>query len=72
MTPIMWTVLSGDFDVKLSKETCLLNVLTTASNGSIIVFHDSQKAFVNLQFVLPKVLNHFEQKGFRFEKIVLE
>ena len=72
MRPIMWTVLSGDFDVKLSKETCLLNVLTTASNGSIIVFHDSQKAFVNLQFVLPKVLNHFEQKGFRFEKIVLE
>jgi peptidoglycan/xylan/chitin deacetylase (PgdA/CDA1 family) len=72
MKPIMWTVLSGDFDVKLSKETCLLNVLTTASNGSIIVFHDSQKAFVNLQFVLPKVLNHFEQKGFRFEKIVLE
>ena len=68
----MWTVLSGDFDAKLSKESCLENVLTAASNGSIIVFHDSQKALVNLQFVLPKVLNYFKQKGFRFEKIVIE
>ena len=72
LTPIMWTVLSGDFDAKLSKESCLENVLTAASNGSIIVFHDSQKALVNLQFVLPKVLNYFKQKGFRFEKIVIE
>ena len=72
LTPIMWTVLSGDFDAKLSKESCLENVLTAANNGSIIVFHDSQKALVNLQFVLPKVLNYFKQKGFRFEKIVIE
>jgi peptidoglycan/xylan/chitin deacetylase (PgdA/CDA1 family) len=72
LTPIMWTVLSGDFDAKLSKESCLENVLTAANNGSIIVFHDSQKALVNLQFALPKVLNYFKQKGFRFEKIVIE
>ena len=72
LTPIMWTVLSGDFDAKLSKESCLENVLTASNNGSIIVFHDSQKALVNLQFVLPKVLNYFKQKGFRFEKIVIE
>jgi peptidoglycan/xylan/chitin deacetylase (PgdA/CDA1 family) len=72
LTPMMWTVLSGDFDVNLSKESCLENVLTTAKSGSIIVFHDSQKAFVKLQFVLPRVLDYFKQKGFRFEKIILE
>jgi peptidoglycan/xylan/chitin deacetylase (PgdA/CDA1 family) len=72
LNPIMWTVLSGDFDLKLSKESCLENVLTAAKSGSIIVFHDSQKAFVKLQFVLPRVLDYFKQKGFRFEKIILE
>lgn len=72
LIPVMWTVLSGDFDAKLSKESCLENVLTTTNNGSIVVFHDSQKALVKLQFVLPKFLNYFKQKGFRFEQIVIE
>jgi peptidoglycan/xylan/chitin deacetylase (PgdA/CDA1 family) len=72
LTPMMWTVLSGDFDVNLSKETCLENVLTTTNSGSIVVFHDSQKAIEKLQFVLPKILDYFKEKGFRFEKIVNE
>jgi len=70
LTPMMWTVLSGDFDANLSKETCLENVLTTTNSGSIVVFHDSQKAIEKLQFVLPKILDYFKEKGFRFEKIV--
>ena len=41
---IMWDVLSGDFDINLSKEKCTENVLLNAQNGSIIVFHDSEKA----------------------------
>lgn len=70
-TPIMWTVLSGDFDVKLSKEKCLSNVLRNTSDGSIIVCHDSEKAFEKLQFVLPKTLEYFAEKGFSFNKIEL-
>src|SRR5690349_7808323 len=42
---IMWDVLSGDFDVKLSAEACSLNVIRNAQPGSIVVFHDSEKAF---------------------------
>jgi len=66
---IMWDVLSGDFDQSLTREKCLNNVLNNASKGSIVVFHDSVKAFDNLKFVLPKVLDHFSEKGFVFNVI---
>jgi peptidoglycan/xylan/chitin deacetylase (PgdA/CDA1 family) len=66
---IMWSVLSGDFDIKLSSEKCLKNVLNNSVNGSIIVFHDSEKAFNHLRYVLPKVLKSLSDEGFVFEKI---
>lgn len=69
LTPIMWTVLSGDFDVKRTKESCLRNVLKSTGNGSIIVFHDSEKAFDKMNYTLPKMMEYFKQKGYRFEKI---
>lgn len=64
---IMWSVLSGDFDESLSKEKCLSNVLANVEDGSIIVFHDSVKAFRLLEEVLPKVLEELEERGFVFE-----
>jgi peptidoglycan/xylan/chitin deacetylase (PgdA/CDA1 family) len=69
--PVMWTVLSGDFDLRLSKEKCLANVLGNTADGNILVFHDSEKAFEKIQFVLPKVLEYFTGKGFSFHRIVL-
>ena len=69
LSPVMWTVLSGDFDTSLSKEKCLKNVLNKSTKGSIIVFHDSEKAFKKLQFVLPKVLSFFSEKGYQFKSI---
>ncbi len=66
---IMWDVLSGDFDSGISVEKCLNNVISSATNGSIIVFHDSEKAFTNLKYALPETLEYFSEKGFRFEKI---
>jgi hypothetical protein len=65
----MWTVLSGDFDTSITAEKCLQNVIKNTSDGAIVVFHDSAKAFDKLQFTLPKVLHYFSEKGFRFEKI---
>jgi peptidoglycan-N-acetylglucosamine deacetylase len=67
---IMWSILSGDFDVNLPPERCLQNVLQNAENGSIIVYHDSEKAYKNLVYSLPVVLEYFSNKGFSFEKIV--
>ena len=69
---IMWDVLSADFDVSISKEQCLQNVLQNTKNGSIIVFHDSVKASEKLRFVLPKVLEMFSKKGFVFKAITAD
>lgn len=61
---IMWDILSADFDTTITKEQCLKNVLTGIRPGSIIVFHDSKKAFNNLQYVLPKLLEYLQQHNF--------
>jgi peptidoglycan-N-acetylglucosamine deacetylase len=66
---IMWDIISYDFDTTISKEKCLENVLTNVKSGSIIVFHDSIKAFPNLEYTLPKVLEILNKKGFVFAKI---
>lgn len=63
---IMWDVLSGDFDQNTSKEQCLKNTIKHIQNGSIVVFHDSEKAFKNLEYVLPEFLEYFSEKGFEF------
>jgi peptidoglycan/xylan/chitin deacetylase (PgdA/CDA1 family) len=68
---IMWDVLSADFDRSLSAERCAKNVIRYARPGSIIVFHDSEKAFDRLQGALPEVLEHFTKAGYRFEAIRL-
>lgn len=63
---IMWDVLSADFDQSISKEECLNNVLSSTKSGSVIVFHDSVKAFKNLEYTLPKVLQHLTKNNFSF------
>ena len=66
---IMWDVLSGDFDLTLSPEACTKNVIKNTSEGSIVVFHDSAKAFERLKIALPAVLAHFTNLGYTFEAI---
>jgi peptidoglycan/xylan/chitin deacetylase (PgdA/CDA1 family) len=68
---IMWDVLSGDFDQKISPEKCCKNVIDNVELGSIIVFHDSQKAWKNMSYALPKVLAHFTALGYRFDVLPL-
>lgn len=68
---IMWDVLSADFDSSFSPQKCLNNVLENFSAGSIIVFHDSEKAFNNLKYALPKTLEFLQQREFRCKKIEL-
>jgi peptidoglycan-N-acetylglucosamine deacetylase len=66
---IMWDVLSADFDASFSPEQCLNNVLENVTAGSIIVFHDSEKAFNNLKYALPKTLESLKEAGYHFRKI---
>ena len=66
---VMWSVLSYDFDQTISSERCLQNVLLNSKAGSVIVFHDSEKASVHMRYALPKVLSFFAEKGFSFERL---
>lgn len=69
---VMWDILSGDFDPKISKEQCLSNVINNVEGGSVIVFHDSLKAKEKLQYVLPKVLEYFSQRGYSFNALEMQ
>lgn len=69
MQIIMWDVLSGDFDISLDPQKCFKNVVKHTGNGSIVVFHDSIKAYDRLKYALPKVLQHFTQQGYHFESL---
>lgn len=70
-TIIMWSVLSGDFDTAIDGEKCFQNVVKHVSPGSIIVFHDSEKAFPRLKTALPKTLEWLTKQGFRCEALFL-
>jgi peptidoglycan/xylan/chitin deacetylase (PgdA/CDA1 family) len=66
---IMWNVLSGDFDRALSPEKCLDNVLKHIKPGSIVLFHDSEKAWDRMNYALPKVLAHCHQQGWKMKAL---
>jgi peptidoglycan/xylan/chitin deacetylase (PgdA/CDA1 family) len=67
---IMWDVLSADFDKAFSAERCYQHVVRHTNNGSIVVFHDSEKAWDKMSNTLPLVLEHFSKKGFQFSAIL--
>lgn len=64
---IMWDVLSADFDKTITPEKCLENVTENTTEGSVIIFHDSVKAFPNLEYALPRAIEYLKKKKFRFE-----
>lgn len=66
---VMWDVLTHDYNSKIPEKICLRSVIKGTRNGSIVVFHDSQKAAKNLLYVLPRMLEHFHQKGYTFKCI---
>jgi peptidoglycan/xylan/chitin deacetylase (PgdA/CDA1 family) len=66
---IMWDVLSIDYNSKLSGERVLRNVTGSVRPGSIIVFHDSEKASKNLYYALPRTLDFLREKGYTMKAI---
>jgi len=61
---IMWSYLSWDFSFSF-KEQKTLETLLEAGAGDIVLFHDSQKAFLNLKRILPRLLDHYKSQGLR-------
>lgn len=65
----MWDVLSGDFDVNITPEQCLENVISNIEPGSIIVFHDSQKAWDRMSYALPKILEYCKSRNWQLKAL---
>ncbi|MFL5751968.1 MAG: polysaccharide deacetylase family protein [Bacteroidia bacterium] len=63
---IMWDVLSYDYSSSVRPEKCLQNVVKNVRKGSIIVFHDSVKAFPNLEYALPRAIEYLQQHNYEF------
>ncbi|MEO6686831.1 MAG: polysaccharide deacetylase family protein [Dyadobacter sp.] len=66
---IMWDVLSGDFSAAVKPEICLEKSIKYARPGSIVLFHDSLKAAKNMQYTLPRFLEHFSGKEYQFKAL---
>lgn len=68
-TVVLWDIISGDFDSSLSLKEVENNVLNNVRSGSVIVMHDSKKAFANLKGSLPNIIHGLKEKGYQFGKL---
>jgi peptidoglycan/xylan/chitin deacetylase (PgdA/CDA1 family) len=66
---VMWDVLSYDYDQHISTAYSLNKSIELTRKGSIVVFHDSIKAFPKLRKMLPYYLDYFSKKGYSFETL---
>ncbi len=63
---ILWDVLGWDFLQNTTPEKILKDILSNTKAGSIIVLHNNQKSFNNLQSILEKTIKSLKEKGFSF------
>ena len=66
---VMWSAVTYDFDKTVTPEQCYKNAVKHTKSGSIVVFHDSMKASTNLFNALPRFLQNFTNRGYRFSLI---
>lgn len=69
MRIVMWNILAGDWDPRLSPSKCYSRMRKKIRDGDIIVFHDSEKAWDRMSYALPRLVEEFSGRGFRFEVI---
>lgn len=65
----MWTVLSMDFDKTVTPQQCAKNVTDNLTPGAIVVFHDSTKAWENMSFALPEVLQFCQKNNWELKAL---
>lgn len=69
---VMWDVMSKDYDQRQSPGKIVNRIKKKVRPGSVIVFHDSEKAYANLKGSLTEILNYFDQNGYVFRSIPFE
>lgn len=68
-TVVLWDVLTCDFNKELSGEDCLALALNYSRPGSIVVFHDSEKAKERMLYALPRFIEEMKKRGYAFGRI---
>ncbi|MFT4032181.1 MAG: polysaccharide deacetylase family protein [Siphonobacter sp.] len=66
---VMWDVLTGDYSPSLSPEKVLRGTTQACESGSLVVFHDSIKAWRNLSYALPRTLNFLMERNFNLKAL---
>jgi peptidoglycan/xylan/chitin deacetylase (PgdA/CDA1 family) len=65
----MWDLISYDYDDKIDINQALKQLIRSSKPGSIVVFHDSTKAWKQLKIMLPKYIQALNNQGYSFESI---
>lgn len=60
---VLWSLLSRDYDARTSPSKALKALKKHSRRDSVVVFHDSEKAFPQLKEVLPAYLRFLEETG---------
>ncbi len=71
-TIVMWDVMSHDYNRDKKPERITNHILKHARPGSVLVFHDSEKAEMNVKKVLPEVLRYYTDLGYEFSSIPMK
>ena len=66
---IQWSDLSCDYDKRLDCERSLSALVKNAKSGSIVVFHDSEKAENQLKQILPRYLEAMLAEDYTFQTL---
>ncbi len=69
---MMWDVLTGDFSPNVLPASALNSAIRLSRPGTIMLLHDSIKAEQKMSYILPRVLEHFSERGYRFEALPMQ
>lgn len=66
---VFWHVLSRDYDPSLTWQDCFRRVVGKSKAGSILVFHDSQKARDRMLPCLEAILKYYGARNYVFRTL---
>lgn len=66
---VMWDVVTRDYNASLTPDYVLGVVQRLVRDGSIVVFHDSLKAWKNMCYAMPRAIDWLKEEGYTFKTI---
>ncbi len=66
---ILWDVLTGDYKINFGGDKCLEVVKKYSRNGSIILFHDSEKSAEKIPDLVSKSIELLKERNYNFKPL---